>query len=243
MPLLLGRGCVVGGARSLLLHGGRTESDAVRAAIETRVVDDRGVVDDVLVVHVRDRDVGDVGHRAVVEERAPVPVATREPGAEVAEAVIDAAVEPHPGTPVAWVPAVEAFLESPIAGRPQQARGRSQDPGARYPVVAFLPRIVCPVAGHPQVAHRRARGLYVHRQGRRLDADRNPDTPGLRVAGHRSRQQSEHQEQGAKAVRGFHRSTPCGQVPPLLTLHRTARSHSRAVQVQPHVTAWHFLKQ
>ncbi len=138
--VLLVQGC--------LFPGGWTALQATLAAHVTRmyvVVDDRRVVN-VRVVH----DVHvHVAVGGVVEEMVVVPVPTLIPVAKEAETVIDTAVVANVRTPVAGVPAIEAVVESPVAGRPEQAGLRRGHPCAGYPKVVPNARIPLPVAGSP----------------------------------------------------------------------------------------------
>ena len=114
-----------------------------------------------------------VVHGPVVEERAVIPISTLIADTRVAEAVIDAAVESHMGTPVALVKNEEAAVPSPITRCPEQARLGNQYPDAGHPEV---PIIVGPIPGFPNVSGARANGLHIHWQGRRCKSDREDDS-------------------------------------------------------------------
>src|SRR5215467_14097857 len=129
------------------LRAARPCLDAARAAIEAGVID-RDVIDHRAVVNVGDIGVAHIGHGAVVVELAVAPFTADEAHAAVAEAVIHAAIEADGRPPVTDVPDVGAIDPAPVAGRPQEPDGR-QYPGARHPVIAFVPR---PVAWRPDVA-------------------------------------------------------------------------------------------
>jgi hypothetical protein len=68
--------------------------DAARPAVEADIGDVR-IVDDGLVVDVRDVDGAEIAHCPVVHEDSALPVAALEANAAIAEAVIDAAIEPN----------------------------------------------------------------------------------------------------------------------------------------------------
>ncbi len=120
-------------------------------------------------------DVGDVGHvrdvgdRAVVEEAAAAPFAAVEAAAGVAEAVVDAAVEADAVTPVAGVEAVDAVVVAPVAGGPQQADARRQDPGAGHPVIA---EVVVVAPSNPAPRGSRVRGSAAARRPAAAAAER-----------------------------------------------------------------------
>src|SRR3989440_8652346 len=97
----------------------------------------------------------------------------RSPTAAIAEAVVDAAVEPHVRAPVAAMPEVRSALPAPVSRRPQEADARRLRPGSGYPVVVVVGP--GPVARDPEVARRRTGRLHVHRQRRRRDVDRYAD--------------------------------------------------------------------
>jgi hypothetical protein len=73
------------------------------ACLGNTVVDE-SIVIDMRVVHVGDIDVGHVGHGPVVIEILIAPVPADKPGAEVAESVIDAAVEADMRRPISRAP-------------------------------------------------------------------------------------------------------------------------------------------
>src|SRR5207302_1569018 len=74
------------------LRRGRTHRHAARAAVEADATHPR-LVDDRVVVDVRNVGDVDVGDGAVVVELVSAPVAALKAAAEIAEAVVDAAVE------------------------------------------------------------------------------------------------------------------------------------------------------
>jgi hypothetical protein len=135
-----------------LLRGGLA-IDAAGAVVADVVHIDDGVVDDYVAI---DIDVGgvpsatEVGDGAVVEEVVTAPLATIEADAAVAEAVVDAAVVADVRAPVAFVPTVVAAFKTPVAGGPEIAGLRCEDPGAGDPEVASV--AVGPVAGCPDIA-------------------------------------------------------------------------------------------
>ena len=105
----------------------------------------------------------DVAVGAVVVEAAAAPVSAIEAYAEVAEAVVDAAIIADVGAPVAGVPEV-AVVITPVAWGPEGSCVGSCDPGALNPLVAVSGP--GPVAGSPDVAVAGGRGLLVVGDGR-----------------------------------------------------------------------------
>jgi hypothetical protein len=88
------------------------------AAVIAYVVD-RDVVDDGLVINVADaRHVGDVRHRAVIEEGSMIPISAFIADTTVAESIVDAAVKPDMRTPVPGIPEERPAAPTPITRRP-----------------------------------------------------------------------------------------------------------------------------
>jgi len=111
---------------------------------------------------------------AVVTEVAMIPVAAVEAGAEVAEAIIDPAVVADAPAPVAGIPEVAAAAIAPVSGGPERANIGRLNPGPINPLVA----LTCPgpIARSPDVAIARDCRLYIHRDNRRSDCNRDKDT-------------------------------------------------------------------
>ncbi len=89
-------------------------------------------------VHVRivDHRAVDSHHGRVVVEDAAGPKTADESRAEIAEPVVDSAVESDARTPIARIPKVRAVDVPPITGRPVIADDRRSRPIRRYPIVA-----------------------------------------------------------------------------------------------------------
>ncbi len=174
---------------------GRARGDAARAVVAHA----RHVVvhHDRLVVDVGDVDVGDVIDLAVVVEPMRAPITADIADADVAEAVVDAAVVADVHAPVAGVEDVGAARPAPVARRPQRAGVRRHDPGAGNPVVA-ADRIIGPVARRPDIARRRNRRLYVHRQRGRREIHRH-EHAGMR--GGRGEGERRRRRKGDKRTR------------------------------------------
>ena len=101
---------------------------------------------------------------AVVIEVPAAPVAALVADADIAEAVIHAAIEADMRTPVATVKAITVIVVAPVAGRPERALVGSLHPSAGNPIIAAL--TPAPVAGRPQIAVAGRRRLVVVGQGR-----------------------------------------------------------------------------
>src|SRR5579864_5483918 len=137
--------------------------DSASTAVEAGAVDGR-VVDDCSVVGVVDDGHVDIGDGAVVVVVSAAPGAAEEADSGVAESVVNTTVETHPWSPVAPVPNIEAFVPSPVAGGPKQARFRRQYPCAGNPEIAIVS--VGPIARDPHIARARTDRLRVDRQRR-----------------------------------------------------------------------------
>src|ERR1019366_448303 len=116
--------CLFGGWRDMPLAGrsplcsGRLGGYSAVAAVIASVVDP-DVVDDGLVVNIGDaRHVGDVIHRAVIEEGSMIPMTAFIAATRVTESIVDAAVVPDLRTPVPVVPDERAAVPFPIARSP-----------------------------------------------------------------------------------------------------------------------------
>jgi len=112
-------------------------------------------------------DVGDVDgvymhDGRVVEEAATAPFTAIEAVAAVSVSVIDATVESNLRTPISGIPEIGAVVPAPVAGRPQQARFGSFDPGARHPVVSVV-IAPCPIARSPHVPFTGTDRLLINR--------------------------------------------------------------------------------
>ena len=139
--------------------------DTALAAIEANATAAAMVVADRMVIDVAvDGDVN-VVNRAVVVKVAAVPVAALVADADIAEAIIDAAVVADVRAPVATVEAVAMVMEAPVAGRPESAGVGSLNPCAGHPIVAAP--APGPIAGSPQVVVAGSLRLIVVGQRRR----------------------------------------------------------------------------
>ena len=114
---LIGRGLEVLFAHGHLLPGSGASRDPARTVVTDPI--DNGVVDDSAV----DVDVADDGgvyvrDRGVVVEGSADPGAPDEADADIAEAVINAAIVSNMRTPIAGMPHVNAAAPTPVTGRP-----------------------------------------------------------------------------------------------------------------------------
>jgi len=146
-------------------------ADAAGTAVEADASDVTLIYDDALFVDVVNHGHIHIGDGAVVEIVAPAPVAAQEAGAGIAKAIVNAAVEADPWSPVAGVPKIGTLGKSPVARSPEQARFWRENPRAGNPEVAV--RAVGPIARRPYVIRARADRLRVNGECRGPDADRN----------------------------------------------------------------------
>ena len=144
-------------------------------AIERGAVVYHGSINDYRLVDIDVANNGGIhpGDRGVVVKDSTPPLAAYVAEAEIAEAVIDAAVEAHVRPPVSRMPQVNSARETPVSRSPQRARVGWGSPGARYPVITI--RTIGPIAGTPDITGLRAGRLDVHRYDRRGDADADRD--------------------------------------------------------------------
>src|SRR6185437_12651522 len=157
-----------------LMHCGdlrrtRLHIDAAAAAVIAHAMHRMSAVTDVVVdngplVHGPNATT-DSGHGAVVVEAVAAPVATEVADADIAEAVVDAAVVADMQSPVAGMEAIPSAVPAPIRRRPKRAVVRRFNPCARNPVVAI--RSPRPVAGGPDVVRTWCGWLVVFGQWRR----------------------------------------------------------------------------
>ncbi len=135
------------------------------SAIKAGVGNDSDPIAGVIVVNVMYHARVYVIVRAVVEEVAGMPIAALVAEANVAKAVVDAAVEADVQAPVAGIKAIATAVEPPIARRPERAGIGWFDPRAGHPVIAS--RAPCPIAGSPDIAVSGRRWLLIVGQRRR----------------------------------------------------------------------------
>jgi len=178
----------------VLMHGGFFLVARMSVNTTMSVECDGGMVHDGDVVHVHVDGVVSTAKTViggVIEEVTAAPLATNEAYAEVAEAIVDAAIEADVRAPVAGVEAVIAAFPTPPRGCPEITGFRRDDPGAGNPVIAA---VICigPVARRPDVAVAGADGLYVDRKRWRRNADLDDDWLGLGRSGGKKRQRKSH---------------------------------------------------
>src|SRR5579862_1799184 len=109
--------------RRLQLVGVGLGVDAAVAAVEAGAGDvgvarDVDVVDDGLIVDVGDMRAAEIVHGLVVVEMVVIPETAEIAGADIAEAVIDAAIEADMRAPITAMPEIGAVNPAPIAGCP-----------------------------------------------------------------------------------------------------------------------------
>jgi len=135
------------------VHGGKLlrRGTGIQAAAPANIAHTiiNGDVVDVGPVDVDIADNGDVHvvDGSVVPEVAALPVAAIVAVADVAEAVVDAAIEADVNAPVTVVPVVAVAVVAPVARRPQPARVGRDHPRSRHPVIAR--GRIAPIARRP----------------------------------------------------------------------------------------------
>src|ERR1019366_373177 len=139
-------------------------------------------------------DVGDVHvvHGTVVKKVSAVPTPAFVTLTEIAEAVIDPAVEAYVRTPVAVIENKSVASPTPIGWSPQETDFRRHHPCARHPVVIADVVIVGPVARCPEITVPRTKRLLIDRQGGRAEPNGHAD---LRERCCRHREDDEREQQ------------------------------------------------
>ena len=117
MPCLLRRRCNVMFPLCRELFRRRFRCRSAHPTIKAGIA--RAIHRNGLAVNVRDRNVGEIVHCAVVEEAAVLPVAAFVTDAIIAKAVIYTAVKSDVRPPISEMKDVDAFFQLPISRRPQ----------------------------------------------------------------------------------------------------------------------------
>jgi hypothetical protein len=146
--------------------------NAVRSAVKADSTDGVFVGKGSVVNVTNDRGIY-VGYAGVIEIVAAAPVSAVKAGAGITKTVVNAAVEADGGSPVTSVPNVEAVVEIPVAGSPEQSDSWRPDPHSWDPKVTVI--AISPVTGHPNVTASGTNRLGVNRQHWWTDTNRNCD--------------------------------------------------------------------
>jgi hypothetical protein len=105
----------------------------------------------------------------IVIEVIVLPAAALIALAPIAPAIIDAAIEPNGGAPIAWDEAIAVVEVAPVTGSPIDTLSRRFDPCPGSPIIVLIRTIPGPIAGSPDVAFFRGRGLIIGgKRGRRI---------------------------------------------------------------------------
>src|SRR5208282_6064763 len=139
---------------------------------------------------VNDGDVH-VVHGTVIEKVSAVPTAAFKACTEIAEAVIDPAIEAYVRTPVAVIENKSIAAPTPIGWSPQETDFRRHHPCARHPVVIADVVIVSPVARCPEITVPRTKRLLIDTQRGRAEPNGHAD---LRTRCGRQRQEVEREQ-------------------------------------------------
>ena len=157
MPRLLRCGAAMGLAVHRQLAGGRRQRNAAATAVVARplasleaAVADGAALEDGVHTHRPEIVVG-----PVVEKCTAAPVAAVVATAEVAEPIVNAAVETNGRTPVTGMEQVDAAVPAPPGRCPEKIERRWGDPGAPDPVVVVQSRVPAPVSLGSRDRHRR----------------------------------------------------------------------------------------
>src|SRR5579864_1005136 len=143
------------------------------SAVVTDAVDRRAVVDDGRVVDVMNHRDIHVGDGTVVEEVSMVPASAFETFSEIAEAVVDPAIEADQWAPITVVENEPSVAPRPVWRSPEEARFGSEDPCARYPIIVIVVVAPCPVPRRPDIAVAGTDRLLVDRESGRPERYRN----------------------------------------------------------------------
>ena len=146
-------------------RGPRTHLDSTRSAVETHTGICPAVPANRAVVHVvYDGDV-DVIDRSVVVEVATTPITALVAEADIAKAIVDAAIVADVPAPIAAVKAITVIPKAPVAGGPKCALVGCFNPRTGYPVIAL--RRPGPITGSPDIVVTGSLRLIVVGQRRR----------------------------------------------------------------------------
>jgi hypothetical protein len=109
----------------------------------------------------------------IVIEVIVLPAAALIALAPIAPAIIDAAIEPNGGAPIAWDEAIAVVEVAPVTGSPIDTLSRRFDPGSWRPVVVLIGIVPGPISGGPDIALGGGRRLIIggkrrRRRGREL---------------------------------------------------------------------------
>ena len=171
------------GERTSLLKRRLVPDSAGTTFIGNVIVNDRCVVDNSLVYVsvVNDRSVY-VNDGCIVDEIAIVPFAAYKANAHVAKPVIYTTVVADVPSPITGMKDIQIIvIPSPIGRCPECSLERRWNPGSGNPIVLLRVVVICPIPWNPDEVRLRARGLNVHGQWRRSEAnaDKHASVCGL----------------------------------------------------------------
>src|ERR1017187_5452334 len=104
----------------------------------------------------------------VVEEMPALPATALIAVAEVAEAIVNPAIETYCRAPITIIENESAAAPTPIARSPKVADFRSHHPCTRHPIILTIPS---PMAWGPDITVARTNWLIVNGNFRRRDGD------------------------------------------------------------------------
>src|SRR5208337_1162224 len=202
--------------RRSLVFGPWTRADSTIAAVVTDVahvvVDHCGVINVVNFIHVY------VVHGAIVEKVSVIPTPAFVTLTEIAEAVINSAIEAHVRAPIAVIENKSVAAPTPIGWSPQETDFRRHHPSSWHPVVIVDVVIVGPVARGPKITVAGTKRLLIDGQRGRADPNGHAN---LRERCCRQGKHDECEQQGTNET-NMHCISSCP------TILRFARSRSPA---------------
>src|ERR1700683_2172155 len=119
-------------------------------------------------------------NRCVIEEMPTFPTSAIEAVTEVTETIVDPAIKPYSGTPIAVIEHKPGAAPTPVGRGPQDADFRSHYPSARDPVIVGGIVVIIPVSRRPKITVAGANRLLVNGQDRRPYRNRHADLSGHR---------------------------------------------------------------
>src|SRR5580658_1343471 len=157
-----------------LLGWRRTRTNPTVTAVVAHMID--RCMTDRCVVNVMNISDIHVEHSAIVKKVPIVPTTAFESNSEIAETIIDSAIEANRRPPIAVIEDKAVTTPTPIPRRPEKTDLGSQHPSPRHPIVVIEIVTPSPVTGRPEITIARTNWLFINRQRRRSDCDYNPDS-------------------------------------------------------------------